>query len=128
MNPGQNLWKRAKTLTLGSNMRLLKLAEIFLHEHWSGCASKTMRCQVWDSDGKQGTNICIMGIGTKTLGHGQPQLHANLMATMQADSIAYLNWLVGVYLAKRKVEMPLPADVVSNQGLTKPLSANKGAV
>ena len=60
MNSGQELWKRAKNLIPGGNMLLSKRPEMFLPEHWPAYFSKAKGCKVWDMDGKQYTDMCII--------------------------------------------------------------------
>lgn len=112
MNSGQELWKRAKTLIPGGNMLLSKRAEMFLPEHWPAYFSKAKGCQVWDLDGKQYTDMCIMGIGTNTLGYGHPEVDAAVMGTVQAGNMSTLNCPEEVYLAERLVQMHPWADMV----------------
>lgn len=112
MNSGQQLWKRAKTLIPGGNMLLSKRAEMFLPEQWPAYFSKAKGCQVWDLDGNRYTDMCIMGIGTNTLGYGHPEVDAAVMATVQAGNMSTLNCPEEVYLAERLVEMHPWADMV----------------
>jgi glutamate-1-semialdehyde 2,1-aminomutase len=112
MNSGQELWKRAKTLIPGGNMLLSKRPEMFLPEHWPAYFSKAKGCQVWDLDGKQYTDMCIMGIGTNTLGYGHPEVDAAVMGTVQAGNMSTFNCPEEVYLAERMVEIHPWADMV----------------
>ena len=68
MGNGQKLWQRAKQIIPGGNMLLSKRAEMFLPDQWPAYFSKTKGCKVWDLDGNEYTDMCIMGIGTNTLG------------------------------------------------------------
>jgi len=112
VNSGQELWKRAKNLIPGGNMLLSKRAEMFLPEHWPAYFSKAKGCQVWDLDGKQYTDMCIMGIGTNTLGYGHPEVDAAVMGTVQAGNMSTFNCPEEVYLAERLVQMHPWADMV----------------
>ena len=112
MNSGQELWKRAMKLIPGGNMLLSKRAEMFLPEHWPTYFSKAKGCQVWDLDGNQYTDMCIMGIGTNTLGYGNPEVDAAVMGTVQAGNMSTLNCPEEVYLAERLVEMHPWAEMV----------------
>ena len=112
MNSGQDLWKRAKSLIPGGNMLLSKRAEMFLPEHWPAYFSRAKGCQVWDLDGKQYTDMCIMGIGTNTLGYGHPEVDAAVMGTVQAGNMSTLNCPEEVHLAERLVQMHPWADMV----------------
>jgi glutamate-1-semialdehyde 2,1-aminomutase len=112
MNSGQELWKRAKNLIPGGNMLLSKRPEMFLPEHWPAYFSKAKGCQVWDLDGKQYTDMCIMGIGTNTLGYGNPEVDAAVMGTVQTGNMSTFNCPEEVYLAERLVQLHPWADMV----------------
>ena len=112
MNSGQELWKRAKGVIPGGNMLLSKRAEMFLPEQWPAYFSKAKGCQVWDLDGKQYTDMCIMGIGTNTLGYGNPEVDAAVMGTVQAGNMSTLNCPEEVYLAERLIQMHPWAEMV----------------
>ena len=112
MNSGQHLWKRAKNLIPGGNMLLSKRAEMFLPEQWPAYFSRTKGCQVWDLDGNCYTDMCIMGIGTNTLGYCHTEVDEAVVATVHAGNMATLNCPEEVYLAERLVEMHPWADMV----------------
>ena len=112
MNSGQNLWKRAKNLIPGGNMLLSKRAEMFLPEQWPAYFSRTKGCQVWDLDGNCYTDMCIMGIGTNTLGYCHTEVDEAVAATVHAGNMSTLNCPEEVYLAERLVEMHPWADMV----------------
>ena len=79
---GQDLWRRAKSLIPGGNMLLSKRAEMFLPEQWPAYFSKAKGCKVWDLDGNEYIDMCIMGIGTNTLGYGNDEVDAAVCATI----------------------------------------------
>jgi len=105
MGSGQKLWKRAKQIIPGGNMLLSKRTEMFLPEHWPTYFSKAKGCQVWDLDGKQYTDMCIMGIGTNTLGYGQEEVDAAVLETVKNGNMSSLNCPEEVYLAERLIEI-----------------------
>lgn len=112
MSAGQKLWKRAKAVIPGGNMLLSKRAEMFLPEQWPAYFSKAKGCQVWDLDGKQYTDMSIMGIGTNILGYGHPDVDAAVQQTLAAGNMSTLNCPEEVYLAEKLVEMHPWADMV----------------
>lgn len=112
MGTGQKLWKRAKGVIPGGNMLLSKRAEMFLPEHWPAYFSKAKGCLVWDLDGKQYTDMCIMGIGTNTLGYGHPEVDEAVMRTVAAGNMSTLNCPEEVHLAEKLIEMHPWADMV----------------
>ena len=111
MGTGQKLWKRAKGVIPGGNMLLSKRAEMFLPEQWPAYFSKAKGCYVWDLDGKQYTDMCIMGIGTNTLGYGHPEVDEAVMRTVAAGNMSTLNCPEEVHLAEKLIEMHPWADM-----------------
>jgi len=109
---GQKLWKRAKRVIPGGNMLLSKRAEMFLPDGWPAYFSKAKDCRVWDLDGREYVDMCIMGIGTNTLGYGHPEVDEAVMQTVQAGNMSTLNCPEEVYLAEKLVELHPWADMV----------------
>ena len=112
MGTGQKLWKRAKQIIPGGNMLLSKRAEMFLPEQWPVYFSKAKSCRVWDLDGKEYIDMCIMGIGTNTLGYGHPEVDAAVQQTISAGNMSTLNCPEEVYLAEKLTELHPWADMV----------------
>jgi glutamate-1-semialdehyde 2,1-aminomutase len=102
---GQELWKRAKRLIPGGNMLLSKRAEMFLPDQWPAYFSKAKGCKVWDLDGVEYTDMCIMGIGTNTLGYGNEEVDAAVRETIANGNMSTLNCPEEVYLAERLIEL-----------------------
>lgn len=105
MGTGQKLWKRAKQVIPGGNMLLSKRAEMFLPEQWPAYFSKAKGCQVWDLDGNQYTDMCIMGIGTNTLGYGHPEVDEAVREVITNGNMSTFNCPEEVYLAERLIEI-----------------------
>lgn len=112
LGTGQKLWKRAKGIIPGGNMLLSKRAEMFLPEQWPAYFSKAKGCQVWDLDGRQYTDMSIMGIGTNVLGYGHPEVDDAVRSTVDAGNMSTLNCPEEVYLAERLIELHPWADMV----------------
>ncbi|WP_061249369.1 aminotransferase class III-fold pyridoxal phosphate-dependent enzyme [Leptospira alstonii] len=112
MGTGQKLWKRAKTLIPGGNMLLSKRAEMFLPDRWPAYFSKAKGCKVWDLDGKEYIDTCIMGIGTNILGYGHPEVDDAVRKTIDSGNMSTFNCPEEVYLAERLVELHPWADMV----------------
>ena len=102
---GQKLWKRAKRVIPGGNMLLSKRAEMFLPEQWPAYFSKAKGCRVWDLDGREYIDMCIMGVGTNTLGYGHPEVDAAVHEVVNAGNMSTLNCPEEVYLAERLMEL-----------------------
>ncbi len=112
MGTGQKLWKRAKRIIPGGNMLLSKRAEMFLPEQWPAYFSKSKGCKVWDLDGKEYIDMCIMGIGTNTLGYGHPEVDDAVRKTIDAGNMSTFNCPEEVYLAEKLIELHPWADMV----------------
>ncbi len=102
---GQQLWTRAKQIIPGGNMLLSKRAEMFLPDQWPAYFSKTKGCKVWDLDGNEYTDMCIMGIGTNTLGYNHEEVDAAVMKTVAAGNMSTFNCPEEVYLAEKLLEI-----------------------
>ena len=112
MGTGQKLWKRAKSVIPGGSMLLSKRAEMFLPEQWPAYFSRAKGCRVWDLDGRELIDMSLMGIGTNTLGYGQPEVDDAVRATVDNGNMSTLNCPEEVYLAERLVELHPWADMV----------------
>jgi glutamate-1-semialdehyde 2,1-aminomutase len=112
MGTGQKLYKRAKRVIPGGNMLLSKRPEMFLPEKWPAYFSKSKGCKVWDLDGKEYTDMSIMGIGTNTLGYGHPEVDEAVMKTVKDGNMSTFNCPEEVYLAEKLVELHPWADMV----------------
>ncbi len=112
MGSGQQLWKRAKQVIPGGSMLLSKRAEMFLPENWPAYFSRAKGCTVWDLDGKEFTDMSIMGIGTNILGYGNEEVDEAVIRTVQAGNMSTLNCPEEVLLAEKLVELHPWADMV----------------
>ncbi len=111
MGTGQKLWKRAKAVIPGGNMLLSKRAEMFLPDQWPAYFSKAKGCQVWDLDGNRYTDMCIMGIGTNTLGYGHMEVDEAVRQTVDTGNMSTFNCPEEVYLAEKLIEIHPWADM-----------------
>ena len=109
---GQKLWKRAKRVIPGGSMLLSKRAEMFLPERWPAYFSRAKDCRVWDLDGRELLDMCIMGIGTNTLGYGHPEVDAAVTEAVAKGNMSTFNCPEEVLLAERLVELHPWADMV----------------
>ena len=111
MGTGQKLWKRAKQVIPGGNMLLSKRAEMFLPEQWPSYFNSAKGCKVTDLDGNEYIDMCIMGIGTNTLGYGDPEVDAAVAEVVRKGNMSTLNCPEEVYLAEKLVELHPWADM-----------------
>lgn len=109
---GQKLYKRAKRVIPGGNMLLSKRPEMFLPQKWPSYFSKSRGCKVWDMDDNEYIDMSIMGIGTNTLGYGQPEVDEAVIRTVRDGNMSTLNCPEEVYLAEKLVELHPWADMV----------------
>ena len=80
---------------------------------WPAYFQKSKGCKVWDLDGKEYTDMCIMkSIGTNTLGYGHPEVDEAVMRTLQAGNMSTFNCPEEVYLAEKLIELHSWADMV----------------
>jgi glutamate-1-semialdehyde 2,1-aminomutase len=105
LGTGEKLWRHAKRVIPGGNMLLSKRAEMFLPERWPAYFSRAKGCRVWDLDGREYIDMSIMGIGTNTLGYGEPSVDAAVREAIDAGNMSTLNCPEEVYLADRLVEL-----------------------
>jgi glutamate-1-semialdehyde 2,1-aminomutase len=112
MGKGQELYKKAKQLIPGGTMLLSKRPEMFLPDHWPSYFSKAKGCKVWDLDGRELIDMCIMGIGTNTLGYGNDEVDSAVMETIKFGNMSTLNCPEEVYLAEKLIEINPWADMV----------------
>ena len=109
---GQDLYNKAKTLIPGGTMLLSKRPEMFLPDNWPSYFSKAKGCKVWDLDGKEYTDMCIMGIGTNTLGYGNDEVDNAVLETVKKGNMSTFSCPEEVALAEKLVEINPWADMV----------------
>lgn len=112
MGKGQELYKTAKQLIPGGTMLLSKRPEMFLPDKWPAYFSKSKGCSVWDLDGNELLDMCIMGIGTNSLGYGNDEVDSAVMDTVRNGNMSTLCCPEEVYLAEKLVEINPWADMV----------------
>lgn len=105
MGKGQELYKKAKTLIPGGTSLLSKRPEQFLPEFWPAYFSKAKGCRVWDLDGREYIDCCIMGIGTNTLGYGNEAVDDAVAKVIRDGNMSTFNCPEEVYLAEKLLEM-----------------------
>lgn len=109
---GQELYKKAKTLIPGGTMLLSKRPEMFLPDNWPSYFSKAKGCKIWDLDGNEYTDMCIMGIGTNTLGYGNDEVDNAVIETVKKGNMSTFSCPEEVALAEKLVELNPWADMV----------------
>jgi len=112
MGKGQKLWTRAKRVIPGGNMLLSKRSEMFLPNQWPSYFQKAKGCRVWDLDGREYTDMSIMGIGTNILGYGNDEVDEAVLSAVKNGNMSTFNCPEEVYLAEKLVELHPWADMV----------------
>lgn len=112
LGEGEKLWKRAKQIIPGGNMLLSKRAEMFLPERWPAYFERAKGCTVWDLDGRELTDMSLMGVGTNTLGYGHPEVDDAVRRVVDSGNLSTLNCPEEVWLAERLIEINPFADMV----------------
>jgi glutamate-1-semialdehyde 2,1-aminomutase len=112
MGKGQDLYEKAKKIIPGGTMLLSKRPEMFLPDNWPAYYSKAKGCKVWDLDGNELLDMCIMGIGTNTLGYGHDEVDAAVIKTVTNGNMSTLNCPEEVWLAEELIKMNPWADMV----------------
>ena len=112
LNTGQKLWTRAKRVIPGGNMLLSKRSEMFLPNQWPSYFQKAKGCKVWDLDGREYTDMSIMGVGTNILGYGHDEVDEAVLNNVKNGNLSTFNCPEEVYLAEKLVELHPWADMV----------------
>jgi len=111
MGNGQKLWTRAKRIIPGGNMLLSKRSEMFLPGQWPAYFKKAKGCKVWDLDGREYTDMSIMGIGTNILGYGNDEVDEVVLNIVKNGNMSTFNCPEEVYLAEKLIELHPWADM-----------------
>jgi glutamate-1-semialdehyde aminotransferase len=98
---GQELYKKAKTLIPGGTQLLSKRPEMFLPEQWPSYYSRAKGCRVWDMDGREFTDMSLMGVGANVLGYADPHVDAAVKSAIDGGSMCTLNAPEEVELAEQ---------------------------
>lgn len=109
---GQALYERAKKVIPGGTMLLSKRPEMFLPERWPSYFSKAKGCKIWDLDGQEYLDMCIMGIGTNILGYGNEAVDEAVRDVVTKGNMSTLNCPEEVALAERMIALHPWADMV----------------
>ena len=92
-------------------MLLSKRAEMFLPGYWPAYYSKAKGCYVWDLEGRRFTDMCIMGIGTNTLGYAHEEVDSAALSAIRNGNMSTLNCTEEVFLAEKLIGMHPWADM-----------------
>lgn len=111
-NSGQKLYDTAKKIIPGGTMLLSKRPEMFLPEKWPSYFSKAKGIDLWDLDGNKYIDTSIMGIGTNTLGYGNPKVDKAVKNAINLGNMSTLNCPEEVFLAEKLLEIEPWADMV----------------
>ncbi|MBI5227912.1 aminotransferase class III-fold pyridoxal phosphate-dependent enzyme [Candidatus Micrarchaeota archaeon] len=105
MAKGQDLWKKAKKLIPGGSQLLSKRSEMFLPDQWPSYYSKAKGTKIWDLDGIEYTDMCIMGIGSCILGYADPDVDRAVKTRIDNANMATFNCPEEVELAEKLISL-----------------------
>jgi glutamate-1-semialdehyde aminotransferase len=105
LTKGQELWNRAKKIIPGGNQLLSKRSEQFLPDIWPAYYHHAKGDKVWDLDGNQFIDMCIMGIGACPLGYADPDVDSAVTATIRKGTMCTLNCPEEVELAETLIRI-----------------------
>jgi len=112
MSNGQKMWKRAKKIIPGGTMLLSKRPELFLPGKWPTYFESAKGCSVIDLDGKEYTDMSIMGIGTNILGYGDDQVDEAVLGAISKGNMSTFNCYEEVLLSEKLIAMHPWAEMV----------------
>jgi glutamate-1-semialdehyde aminotransferase len=85
---------------------------MFLPDMWPSYFSKAKGINVWDLDDNKYLDMCIMGIGTNTLGYGNDEVDEFVTNVIKSGNMSTLNCPEEVYLAEKLIELHPWAQMV----------------
>ena len=88
---GEKLYRKAKQVIPGGNSLLSKRPEMFLPDGWPNYFSSASGIRITDLDNNEFTDFSIMGIGTNTLGYGDPYVDEAVLRTIRSGNMSSLN-------------------------------------
>lgn len=105
MNQNKLYWDRAKKVIPGGNSLLSKRGEMFLPEYWPTYFDSAKGISVKDLNGSTYKDFSHFGVGTNTLGYGNPVVDQAVISVVQKGNMSTLNPPEEVELAEKLVSM-----------------------
>ena len=109
---GQKLYRKAKKMIPGGTQLLSKRPEMFAPDVWPAYYSKAKGVTIWDLDGRQYTDMSIMGIGAVILGYADEDVDAAVIAAIHSGVASTLNCPEEVELAEIMIDLHPWAQMV----------------
>jgi len=109
---GNYIWQKAIKIIPGGSMVFSKRQENFTGNSWPTYFTKTKGCKIWGVDGKIYTDLCLMGLGTNTLGYSNKNVDNEVKKIVSAGNLSTLNAPEEVYLAEKLIDIHRWADMV----------------
>ena len=88
---GIELWNKAKKILPGGSQLLSKRSEMFLPDFWPSFYKKAKGVEIWDLDGNKFYDMCIMGVGSCTLGYADEDVNNAVKKVIDDGSMSTLN-------------------------------------
>jgi glutamate-1-semialdehyde 2,1-aminomutase len=102
---GQILFAKAKKIIPSGNMMISKNPDLFLPHGWPSYYKKTKGSYLWDLDGKKYIDMCLMGVGTNTLGYSNFKVDQAVKKVIRNGNMSTLNCYEEVELAEKLIDL-----------------------
>jgi glutamate-1-semialdehyde aminotransferase len=102
---GQKYWKKAQKLIPGGTMLFSKNPDLFLPKKWPAYFSKAKGCALWDLENKKYSDLCLMGVGTNTLGYANNEIDNEVIKKIRQSNMSSLNNIEEIMLAEKLIEL-----------------------
>lgn len=112
MGLSQDLYHDAKKIIPGGTQLLSKRPEMFLPDYWPAYYSKAKGCRVWDLDGNEYIDMCMMGIGSCILGYADDDVDKAVKEAIDSGVQCTLNSPQEVELAHLLCDLHPWAEMV----------------
>jgi glutamate-1-semialdehyde aminotransferase len=102
---GQKYWKKAQKLIPGGTMLFSKNPDLFLPKKWPAYFSKAKGYSLWDLENKKYSDLCLMGVGTNTLGYANNEIDNEVIKKIRQSNMSSLNNIEEILLAEKLIEL-----------------------
>ena len=86
-------------------MLFSKNPDLFLPKKWPAYFSKAKGCALWDLENKKYSDLCLMGVGTNTLGYANNEIDNEVIKKIRQSNMSSLNNIEEIMLAEKLIEL-----------------------
>ncbi len=86
-------------------MLFSKNPDLFLPKKWPAYFSKAKGCTLWDLQNKKYNDLCLMGVGTNTLGYANNEIDNEVIKKIRQSNMSSLNNIEEILLAEKLIEL-----------------------